>query len=53
MKKVIATFFIDEDRLIENYKEYHDIDDFHDALNAELTIMEENGIILDDWKIEK
>ena len=53
MKKVVATFFVDEDVLIEKYKEYHDIDDFSDALRAEFEVMEENGVTLDDWKVEK
>lgn len=52
MKKVIATFYVDEDVLIENYTEYYGIDDFSDALNSEFTIMEEYGVVLDDWKIE-
>ena len=53
MKKVVATFLVDEDVLIENYKEYYEIDNFSDALRAEFEVMEENGVILDDWKIEK
>ena len=53
MKKVVATFIIDEDILIENYKEYYGIDDFSDALRTEFTIMEEYGVVLDDWKVEK
>ena len=53
MKKVVATFFVDEEILIENYKEYHDMDDFSDVLTAEFEVMEENGVILDDWKVEK
>ena len=53
MKKIVATFLVDEEVLIEKYKEYHDIDDFSDALTAELEVMEENGVVLDDWKVEK
>ena len=53
MKKVTATFYVDEEILIEKYKEYYDMDDFHDALRAEFEVMEENGVVLDDWKIEK
>ena len=53
MKKVIATFLVDEDVLIEKYKEYYEMDDFSDALTAEFEVMEENGVILDDWKVEK
>lgn len=50
MKKIVATFLVDEDVLIEKYTEYHDIDDFSDALTAEFEVMEENGVILDDWR---
>ena len=53
MKKVVATFLVDEEVLIEKYKEYHDMDDFSDALTAEFEVMEENGVVLDDWKVEK
>ena len=53
MKKVVATFYVDEDVLIEKYKEYYDIDNFHDALRSEFEVMEENGVVLDDWKVEK
>ena len=53
MKKVIATFFVDEDLLIEKYMEYYDMDDFGDALTAEFEVMEENGVVLDDWKVVK
>ena len=53
MKKVVATFFVDEEVLIEKYKEYHDMDDFSDALTSEFEVMEENGVVLDDWKVEK
>ena len=53
MKKVTATFYVDEEILIEKYKEYYDMDDFHDSLRAEFEVMEENGVVLDDWKVEK
>ena len=53
MKKVIVEFLIDEERLLDMYKEIHDIDDFSDALNSELGVMEEYGIECLDWKVIK
>lgn len=53
MKKITATFLVDEDVLIKKYKEYYGIDNFSDALTSELEVMEENGVVLDDWKVEK
>lgn len=54
MKKVVVTFLVDEDVLKEAYCQYMDIDEgdysFADALNSELTCMEENGVGLFDWK---
>lgn len=53
MKKVTATFLVDEDVLIEKYKEYYDVDNFSDALTGEFEVMKENGVKLLDWNIEK
>ena len=53
MKKVIAEFFVDEEILLDMYKEIHDIDDFSDALNSEFGVMEEYGIDCWDWKVIK
>ena len=53
MKKVIAEFFVDEERLLEMYQEIHDIDDFSDALTSEFEVMEEYGITCWDWKVVK
>lgn len=53
MRKITATFSVDEALLIEKYKEYYDIDDFGDALTAEFEVMEENGVSLVDWREEK
>lgn len=50
---VTARFILDEDLLMEQYKEYYGINNLQDALSAELTVMEVNGVVLDDWKIEK
>ena len=51
MKKVVATLLVDEDILIEKYKEYWGIDNFQDALTGELEVMEENGVSMIDWKV--
>ena len=51
MKKIVATLLVDEDVLIENYKEYYGIYNFQDALNSELGVMAENGVSLLDWKV--
>ncbi len=51
MKKIVATLLVDEDVLIEKYKEYWDIDNFRDALTGELGVMEENGVSVLDWKV--
>lgn len=53
MKKVIAEFLVDEERLVDMYTEVHDIDDFSDALNSEFGVMEEYGIKCMDWKVKK
>ena len=53
MKKVTATFSVDEDVLIEKYNEYYGITDFSDALRGEFEVMEENGVSLIDWREEK
>ena len=57
MKKIIATLFVDEEALKEAYCRYMDIDEedysFSDAIYSELTCMEENGIWLHDWKVER
>lgn len=44
---------VDEARLLEVYKEIGDIDNFHDALNAELGVMEENGVCAEHWCIKE
>ena len=51
MKKVMATFWVDEELLVEKYKEYYDTDNFGDALTGEFEVMEENGVTLLDWKV--
>ena len=51
MKKILAAFLVDEELLIEKYKEYYDIDNFGDALKCELRVMEENGVKLLDCKV--
>lgn len=51
MRKITATFLVDEDRLVSAYKDC-EINNLHDALNAEVGVMEENGVKLLDWKIE-
>jgi hypothetical protein len=57
MKLVTATFLVDEEKLLNAYKDRYDdennIDNFHDALNTEFGWVEESGIYLQDWKIEK
>lgn len=54
-KKVTATFLVDEERLLSFYNEQEDckIDNFHDALNSEFGWLEESGISMLDWKVEK
>lgn len=49
MVKILATFLVDEERLLAAYKELG-IEGFSDSLNAEFEVMEENGVALDDWK---
>lgn len=57
MKLVTATFLVDEEKLLNAYQDRYDdennIDNFHDALNTEFGWVEESGIYLQDWKIEK
>lgn len=53
MKKIIVECFVDETRLLNVYKEIYDIDNFHDALNAELGFMEENGVYAEHWYIKE
>ena len=53
MKKVIAEFLVDEERLIDMYTEVHDIDNFSNAISSEFGVMEEYGIKCLDWKVQK
>jgi hypothetical protein len=53
MKKIVVECLVDETRLLDVYKELCDIDDFHDALNAELGVMEENGVYAEHWYIKE
>ena len=53
MKKIIVECLVDETRLLEVYKEICDIDNFHDALNAELGVMEENGVYAEHWYVKE
>lgn len=54
-KTVTATFLVDEERLLSFYgeQEDNDIANFHDALNSEFGWLEESGISMLDWKVEK
>jgi hypothetical protein len=54
-KKVTATFLVDEERLLSFYNEQEDneTDNFHDALSSEFGWLEESGISMLDWKVEK
>lgn len=53
MKKIVVECLVDETRLLDVYKELCDIDDFHDALNAELGVMEENGVYAEHWYVKE
>lgn len=53
MKKVIAEFLVDDEILIDAYEEMYGIENFHDAFNSELSIMEEYGVECLDWKVIK
>lgn len=51
MKKVIVELLVDEERL-GSVNGYEDMD-LHDALNSELEVMRENGVLTLDWRVVK
>ena len=53
MKKIMVECLVDETRLLNAYKELYDIDNFHDALNSELGVMEENGVYAEHWYVKE
>lgn len=52
-KKVTATFLVNEEILMSMCHETCGIENFHDALNSEFGWLEESGIQMLDWKVEK
>jgi hypothetical protein len=44
---------VDETRLLEVYETLCGIDNFHDALNGELGVMEENGVYVEHWHVKE
>jgi hypothetical protein len=53
MKKVIAEFLVDDEKLIGGYNEMYGIDNFHDAINGEFGVMKEYGIQCVGWKVDQ
>lgn len=51
LKKVVATFLVDEEKLLSFYDGLGGIDNLHDALNSEFGWLEESGISMDDWRV--